>query len=298
MNQITVSKIASLSGHNDCVYTLESANNSHFFSGAGDGMIALWDIKNPENGHLIAKLPNSIYALHRMGNKLVAGHNYDGIHTIDWQEKYELSSLKVTESAIFDIKSIKDIILVASGDGEITAIDGISNVIIKKIRNSQQSARCLAVHPYISQFAVGYSDHNVRVFDGNNFEMIHELKAHDNSVFTVQYSPDGTRLISSGRDAHLKIWNTNKWKVENDTVAHMYAINHVTFNEDGTKYATCSMDKSIKLWDAYTNQLLKVIDKSRHAGHGTSVNKLLWKSETLCSASDDRSIALWDIQFG
>jgi WD40 repeat protein len=45
-------------------------------------------------------------------------------------------------------------------------------------------------------------------------------------------------------------------------------------------------------------QLLKVIDKARHAGHGTSVNKLWWSSfnNQLISASDDRSISVWEIE--
>jgi WD40 repeat protein len=44
---------------------------------------------------------------------------------------------------------------------------------------------------------------------------------------------------------------------------------------------------------------LKVIDKGRHAGHGTSVNKLLWTSfkNQLVSASDDRTISAWDLLF-
>ena len=59
------------------------------------------------------------------------------------------------------------------------------------------------------------------------------------------------------------------------------------------------MDKSIKVWDAETFQLLKVIDKARHAGHGTSVNRLLWTNHNnlLVSASDDRSISIWDLTF-
>jgi WD40 repeat protein len=57
------------------------------------------------------------------------------------------------------------------------------------------------------------------------------------------------------------------------------------------------MDKSIKVWDLEDLKLLKVIDKARHAGHGTSVNKLFWTTDQLFSASDDRSISAWDIEF-
>jgi WD40 repeat protein len=59
------------------------------------------------------------------------------------------------------------------------------------------------------------------------------------------------------------------------------------------------MDKSIKVWLSDELKLLKVIDKARHAGHGTSVNKLLWTDyrNQLASASDDRTISLWEIIF-
>ena len=62
-------------------------------------------------------------------------------------------------------------------------------------------------------------------------------------------------------------------------------------------FATGSMDKSIKIWDAVTFALVKVIDKVRHDGHTNSVNKLLWMDfeNLLVTCSDDRTIAVWDI---
>ena len=130
--------------------------------------------------------------------------------------------------------------------------------------------------------------------------MLHEIEAHKISVFTVQYSPDQRYLISGSRDAHLKIWDPQHgYKLRESIVAHMFAINHLDFSPDGKHFVTCSMDKSIKVWDARTFQLLKVIDKARHAGHGTSINKVLWTdfNNLLLSASDDRSISIWDIKF-
>jgi WD40 repeat protein len=78
----------------------------------------------------------------------------------------------------------------------------------------------------------------------------------------------------------------------------MYAINHIEYSPDGSYFATCSMDKSVKIWSAKDFQLLKVIDKARHAGHGTSVNKLFWSSymDQLVSCSDDRTISVWNVK--
>jgi WD40 repeat protein len=89
------------------------------------------------------------------------------------------------------------------------------------------------------------------------------------------------------------------YSLEKSIVAHMYAINHIAFSPQETLFVTCSMDKSIKVWDAITFQLLKVIDRARFAGHGTSVNKLLWTTYhgQIVSGSDDRTLSVWQLTF-
>jgi WD40 repeat protein len=301
MHKVNVAKLNTFTGHRDCVYALQPANKPDiFFSGAGDGMIVRWDMKNPEEGELIAKLPNSVYALHYHAgsNLLLAGHNYDGIHFLDWENKKELASLHLTKAAIFDIQSLGNTIFVACGDGSVVCVDHEKLVVTEKIKHSENKARTIAIHPGRGEIAVGYSDHYIRIFDLDSLELKHEWRAHLNSVFTVRYSPDGNFLFSGSRDARLKVWDVQAGYLQAaEVVAHLYAINHIEFSPDAKHFVTCSMDKSIKVWDTGGLQLLKVIDKARHAGHGTSVNKLLWTSfeSQLLSASDDRSISAWQI---
>jgi len=301
MQKVSVNRLHSFSGHRDCVYTLQSSKFPYrFFSGAGDGMVVMWDRHYPDQGELLAKLPNSVYALHyhSSSNVLIAGHNYDGIHVLEWENKKEVGSLHFTEAAIFDIQSLNGNVFVASGDGMITCIDLEKLTVIHKNKHSEKNARAIAIHENRGELAVGYSDNFIRVFDLDTLAMKHEWLAHANSVFTIRYSPDGNFLFSGSRDARLKVWEVQaKYLPVTEIVAHMYAINHLEFSPDGKHFVTCSMDKSIKVWDLEELKLLKVIDKARHAGHGTSVNKLLWTADQLLSASDDRSISAWDIEF-
>lgn len=307
-NQITINKLCTLKGHRDSIYTLEkSGEEAAFFSGAGDGMVVRWNLNDPENGTLMIKVSASVYALHYREeyDHLIVGQNYEGIHIIDIKTKKEIGSLKITDAAIFDIQTFGDKILVASGEGTLTVLHYQRLNIIKQVRVSNKSARSISINPEAREFAVGYSDNTIRIFDLDNYQLKKTIEAHNNSVFTVKYSPDHRLLLSGSRDAHLKIWDVaNNYELQESIVAHMYAINHIDFRFDHKYFVTCSMDKSIKVWDAERFKLVKVIDKARYAGHGTSINRLLWthyKSQTanspLISASDDRTLSVWQIDF-
>ena len=297
-----IQKLDTFGGHRDCVYALEhGATANQFFSTGGDGQVVRWHLDRPDLGELVATVPASVYALaqHSDSGLLWVGQNYDGLHLIDTVQKTEVGSLKLTASAIFDIKFYAADAFIALGDGVVVVVDADQVAVKKHLKSSGQSARCLAVNPVERDLAVGYSDNSIRIFDLLTYELKRVIPAHVNSVFTVTYSPDFRFLLSAGRDAHLKVWDAeHQYSLHQDIVAHLFAINHIAFSPDGTLFATASMDKAIKIWDADHNKLLKVVDRARHAGHGTSVNKLLWADfgQTLVSASDDRTVSVWAIK--
>ena len=302
MSKIQVNKLHTLTGHNDCIYALrEGADPRFFFTGAGDGMVVEWDLDHPKDGKLLARLPHSVYALEvdPKRNTLIVGHNYEGIHVIDLNEKKESWSLKLGTAAIFDLKIFGDELYVATGDGVLFVVDLESRAIKKHIKLSTKSIRVLAIAHSKKLLALGFSDHSIQILDlAQGAAAIARLEGHSNSVFALDFSPGEEVLVSGGRDACLKFWNTNSYFLEENIVAHLYAINYLSFREDGKYLVTCSMDKSLKIWDSTSRNLLKVIDKARNAGHGTSINKVFWStySGVIVSVSDDRSIAIWQIE--
>ena len=296
---ITIGKIHTFSGHKDSIYTLTPYTDTQFFSSGADGMVVAWDLLRPGQGNLIAKVPASVYAIHFHPSKniLIIGQNFDGLHLIDMATKKTAGSLKLTKKEIFDIRADDEKLYIATGDGEFIVADWNLRVLDRQ-KLSDKSARAIAIGERF--LAVGYSDQHIRTFDKVTGKLVHDFAAHALSVFTLVFDPEGKWLISGGRDAHLKRWDSGTFEPVEDISAHMYAINHITYSPDGQHFVTCSMDKSIKVWDSFTFKLKKVIDKARHAGHGTSVNKLIWMpyQDYLVSCSDDRTISVWDINFG
>jgi WD40 repeat protein len=304
MKKIEVQKLATFSGHRDSVYAMEKGAVSHqLFSAAGDGMVVKWDLQTPDQGELIARIPASVYALHYapMQNQLWIGQNFEGLHIIDLESKEEIKALKLTTSTIFDIQSWENKVFIAVGDGTVILVDLTTFAVLNYTKVSEKSARCLAINPIRGELAVGYSDHSIRIFDLTSLHLKYSLQSHTNSVFTVTYSPDYQFLLSAGRDAHLKVWHADSgYALHTSVVAHMYAINSLTFSPSGKYFLTGSLDKTIKVWDAAEYRLLKVIDRVRHQGHASSVNKLLWSDfqGQFVSCSDDRTLAAWKLWQG
>jgi WD40 repeat protein len=297
---LQIERVDTFGGHRDSVFTLAPGNvPNQFFSAGADGQVAAWDATRPDLGTLVAKIPASVYAMARdpQSGLLWVGQNYEGLQFIDPSARQAVGSLRLTSGTIFDIQLYQQTAFVALSDGVVVAVDVPTRAVRKHLKAANQAARCMAINPVEREVAVGYSDHLIRIFDLQTLDLKRTLTGPTNSVFTVAYSPEYRLLLAGGRDAHLRAWDVEaNYRSEADVVAHLYTLNHMAYSPDGQWLATVSMDKTIKLWDAHTLQLRKVLDRARHGGHSTSVNRVLWLSETtFATASDDRTVVLWRI---
>jgi len=303
LSKITVNKVAQLTGHKAAIYTLQQGSEPYFvLSGAGDGWVVQWDMRNPENGHLLAQVDSNIFSLAYINdqNRAVVGNMNGGVHWVDIDHPDQTKNIAHHQKGVFDILRIKDHILTIGEDGKLTRWSISESRTLETFHLSNQSLRSIAYSPTRQELAIGASDHQIYFLDAESLEIKNQIdQAHDNSVFTVRYSPDEQVLLSGGRDAHLKIWDLNDdLKCSSSQAAHWFTINDIAIHPKGTIFATASRDKTIKIWDMNNFQLLKVIDFAKHQGHVNSVNKLLWLEyeQYLISASDDRSLIVWKLE--
>ena len=297
---MNIKKIAQLTGHNASIYALSKGMDSHsFLSSGGDGWIVQWDLNNPELGRLLAKVETKIFSLYllKKEKKIVAGNMDGGLHWVDLENPDNTKNIAHHKMGVYDIERVGDHLFTAGGEGKLTRWSVSEMKTIESYQLANQSLRCIVFSKIRNELAIGASDNCIYLLDADTLNLKKRIeKAHDNSVFSLQYTPDENRLISGGRDAMMNVWDLeNGFEKISSQPAQWYTINSIAFHPDGHVFATGSRDKTIKIWDAENFRLLKVLELNRDGGHLNSVNCLLWHpyENTLISCSDDRTIILW-----
>lgn len=302
MPSINVTKLSHFSGHQHAIYSLCKGIGEHeFYSGGSDGLVVSWNYLKKEDGKLLVQVNRPVYSLclNRDRQMLYCGTASGNLHVIDLASGKEIRNIEAHALGIFDIRIVGAQLITSGGDGHLRVWNLDDFTLLHHIRASDKSARCISVSNNNRLMAVGFSDHSIRVYALPSYELVKKIDAHENSVFSVAFTPDDMELLSGGRDATLRSWNVNEdYTCELNIPAHTLHINHICFNEAGNLFATLSMDKHIKIWETSRIHLLKVIDKPRNNGHQSSVNKGLWLGNNkLLTCSDDRSIILWNIEW-
>ena len=300
--QILAKKLAQLTGHRAAVFAVESGPSPHtILSGAGDGWIVEWSLDDWENGKLIAKVDTNIFSLKYLQSTetLIAGDMHGGVHWVKPGKPEATKDIAHHKNGVYAILELDDFIFTLGGGGTITRWSIKEERSLESLQLSQNSLRSISWSPSRNELAIGASDEHIYILNAATLEVKQTLfNAHGKSVFTVQYSADGNYLFSGGRDAHFRIWDCKKdFAPVFSEAAHWYTINAIAFDPRGHFFATASRDKTIRIWDIKDFSLKKSLDLKKYGGHINSVNDLYWSPyrNELISASDDRSLIIWEI---
>ncbi len=249
-------KINKLTGHNASVFALcKGPDATTFLSGAGDGWMVEWQVQNPDLGRLLAKTDTQIFSMIFLPEqqKIVAGDMNGGVHWVDLKHPERTRDIAHHGKGVFGILKADDFVFTIGGDGILTRWSANEGRSLESLHLSNQSLRGIDYSPVRNELAIGGSDNNIYLLDAGTFDIRQTLvRAHDNSVFSVRYHPNGQHLLSGGRDAHLKVWDLNQLaEPVSNQPAHLFTINDICFLADA-KFTTASRDRTIKIWDAQT----------------------------------------------
>ena len=90
-----------------------------------------------------------------------------------------------------------------------------------------------ALSPDNKIFAVGTSEHTLKLYDRRTKEVIRELNGHSASIRTLVFSPNGQYLVSVDQDGHLILWEVPSGKLLTDLHDHSGPIAGLLYQLDG-----------------------------------------------------------------
>jgi len=125
---------------------------------------------------------------------------------------------------------------------------------------------------------------------------------HEDSVYALAVSPDGTRLASAGR-SYLHVWDARMGErlLRIEYGAMVFAVD---FSPDGTRLATAGLDRTARVWDAATGECLirlELPDRVRGVAFGPDGTRLAFASGSAVAVrelSTGRTVLERDGDFG
>ena len=76
------------------------------------------------------------------------------------------------------------------------------------------------------------------------------IRADENELLSVTWSPDGSRLATGGAEGPVKIWDAATGKAIASWPGHNGAVRVVAWSPDGKWLASAGFDETVRIWDA------------------------------------------------
>ena len=86
-------------------------------------------------------------------------------------------------------------------------LEAASGSELLKFQAAGSRVNAIAVSPDGSQLATGDLENMVRIWNAADGRLDRVLAGHEQPVFHVQFSSDGSRLVSASQDATIKLWD-------------------------------------------------------------------------------------------
>lgn len=177
----------------------------------------------------------------------------------------------------------------SSGSGDEITSDNASELALLH-RLGRGTVETVAANPAGTIVAVGGSL-GIWLYDSQTLETIGLLQGHEDVVWDLSWSPDGTMLASASWDQTLRIWDVAAQK-ELFSLRGDDQYTNVAWSPDGNTLAATTWYPAVELWDVERRNQLDVVETLTEM----TINDLAWSpdGERLAVATDGDGVLLWD----
>jgi eukaryotic-like serine/threonine-protein kinase len=127
---------------------------------------------------------------------------------------------------------------------------------------------------------------------------IYTYQQHQDTVYTVAWSPNGEYMVSGSADTTARVWKTSKDETLYTYQGHaglLNAVMSVSWASNGRWIASGSTDQTVQIWEAATGNRIQM-----YRGHIARVLTVAWSPDatSVASGSADKTIQVWEATTG
>ena len=147
-------------------------------------------------------------------------------------------------------------LLAAGSYGQIVIWDLAKGQPVKVLTNVLGAVNDLRFSPKGETLAVGGGQPSaagdLRLYQTNDWKLIATLRGHEDVVFSLAFSPDGTQLASASFDHSVRLWDVKTHATLKEYHHHSDFVYAVAFSPDGKRLVSASKDRTVQLFEKDT----------------------------------------------
>jgi eukaryotic-like serine/threonine-protein kinase len=136
---------------------------------------------------------------------------------------------------------------------------------------------------------------DVVIRDLSSGKSVATLSAHQKTVTSVAFSPDGKSLASAGLDHSVILWDLEGGRARATLASHLDIVSCVTFSPDGQLLASADWDGTVILWRTSDGACLASLED-----FGCWVHSVAFSPDgcTLAAGDIHGNVKIWDLATG
>ncbi len=128
------------------------------------------------------------------------------------------------------------------------------------------------------------------IWEVDNEALLHEHQAHQKSISSLAYSPNGETLATAGYDAIARLWEASSLQILGELIGGSYAIPAVAFTPDGANLAIVNSNV-IRLRDINTQRIVVSLIASESI-YSIAISP---DGKYLASGDVNNGVRIWDL---